>query len=292
MYIEMDRDSAEISAYIPCYNGGRYLEFAIRALLGQTFRPNEIIVIDDGSVDQTREIARGFPVRLISHTSNRGLAAARNTAIQNAKHEFIASIDADVVPEPTWLESLTQSILEYDAAGAGGRLIEKFTSSPADRWRATHMQQDLGSARAVITFSYQQRLAGFGTIFRKSALARVGGYDERYRSSYEDIDICRKLIGKGYTLIYEPRAIAYHIRRDSVYSVLRSQWGWDFWPEFYLGNYKNILRKLFKNYKWTRELIFQHMQSGDASLIAIDCAYLLYFCYWDMRYVLCNKSSH
>lgn len=113
-----------ISAYVPCYNAERYLKQTLLALSAQSHPPDEILVIDDGSSDQSAEIARQFPVRLIQHQRNRGLAAARNTAIQCAQHEFLAAVDADVVIEPEWLGCLFADInTDESIAGVGGRLV-------------------------------------------------------------------------------------------------------------------------------------------------------------------------
>jgi glycosyltransferase involved in cell wall biosynthesis len=68
----------KISLYIPCYNVEGHIERCIKGVLKQTLQPEKILVIDDGSTDRTAEIASNYPVKVIKHGSNRGLAAARN----------------------------------------------------------------------------------------------------------------------------------------------------------------------------------------------------------------------
>ena len=156
-----------LSVYIPCYNAARFIEASVNALLSQTRPPDEILVIDDGSPDNSAQLASRLPVRVIRHDKNKGLAAARNTAFLHATHPLVGAIDADVLPEPNWLEHLLTHFADPQVVGTGGRLIEAHHSRPADAWRATHMTQDLGTERIDIEYPSHKRLGGFGTIFRK-----------------------------------------------------------------------------------------------------------------------------
>ncbi len=260
----------ELSVYIPCFNVERYIETSIRCLLNQTRPPDEILVIDDGSTDRSIEIASRFPVRVIRHERNRGLAAARNTAFANAKYELVGAIDADVFAEPDWLERLLAHFDDERVAGTGGRLIEQFRDTPADEWRFLHLCQDLGEKRIDIEYPSHRRLGGFGTILRKTAVAGVGGYNERYRTNYEDCDMCERLLRAGYKLIFEPLAVSHHQRRDTVRSIVRSDWRSEFYTHYFHGGYNNIWLKLFFNFRTARVLAWKHIRMGRPSLVAID----------------------
>jgi len=85
-----------VTVVIPTYNYGRYICETVESALGQTYSPVEIIVVDDGSMDDTRErlATYGDRIRYI-HQQNRGLSAARNTGIQAARGEFVALLDSD-----------------------------------------------------------------------------------------------------------------------------------------------------------------------------------------------------
>ena len=121
---------ARITAYIPAYNVSEYLARTIEGLLAQTHPFDEILVIDDGSRDNSAEIASRYPqVTLIKHPVNRGLAAARNTAIRAARNELVASVDADVVADPNWITTLLPHLDDPKVAGAGGILIEGVQST-------------------------------------------------------------------------------------------------------------------------------------------------------------------
>lgn len=98
--------TACVSVVIPAYNYARYLGEAIDSVLAQTYREFEIIVVDDGSTDETAEVARGYGERIrYIHQENAGLSAARNTGIRAARYSFVAFLDADDLWKPEFLKS-------------------------------------------------------------------------------------------------------------------------------------------------------------------------------------------
>ena len=124
-----------LSAAVPCYNGMAYLGRALQALLDQTRPAHEIIVVDDGSSDGSADCARGYPVRLIQHAANQGLAAARNTALEAASGEVLVFVDVDALAAPNLLAVLAQGY-EHPTprlAGVGGQGIEANIVTRADR---------------------------------------------------------------------------------------------------------------------------------------------------------------
>ena len=273
-----------LSVYIPCYNAARFIEASVNALLSQTCPPDEILVIDDGSSDNSAQLASRLPVRVIRHDKNKGLAAARNTAFLHATHPLVGAIDADVLPEPNWLEHLLTHFADPQVVGTGGRLIEAHHSRPADAWRATHMTQDLGTERIDIEYPSHKRLGGFGTIFRKEAVLGVGGYNENYRTNYEDVDLCARLLKAGHKLIFEPRAVAFHQRRDSIGSVVRTSWHWDFYSHYFKGGYNYLWLKVFLNFRWARVLAWSHLRSKRFSLLLVDLPLPWILSAMDLRY--------
>lgn len=259
-----------LSVYIPCFNVEKYIETSIECLLKQTRPPDEILVIDDGSTDRRVELASRYPVRIIRHDRNRGLAAARNTAFANARHELVGAIDADVFVEQDWFEQLLVHFADERVAGAGGRMIEQFSSTPADAWRSIHMAQDLGEQRIDIEWPSHRCLGGFGTVLRKSAVESLGGYDEEFRTNYEDVNLCQRLVQARYKLVFEPRALARHQRRDTISSVVRTSWRWHFFYHYWRGGYNNIWLKLLFNFRWARVLMWQHIRTKRLTLLAVD----------------------
>src|SRR3989338_1636252 len=102
----------KVSLYIPCYNAQDTVRECLESVFGQTRAVDEIVVIDDGSTDSSIKIAKEYPVKVIRHEKNRGLAACRNSAFEFARNEIIASLDADCAAEPEWLEELMGCIID------------------------------------------------------------------------------------------------------------------------------------------------------------------------------------
>ena len=279
----------KVSLYVPCYNVGKYIAQCIDAVLKQTYPIDEILIIDDGSIDNTVEIVSKYPVRIIRHKENRGLAAARNTAFKNAKNDFVASLDADCLSELDWLEKLMQNFSNGNIAGVCGKLFEKYTDTIADKWRAVHMRQHWGEERIVNpTF-----LFGSSNVFRKNVVMRVGFYNEKYRTNYEDVDLSKRLLARNYKLIYEPQAIAYHLRKDTILSVLRAHWNWN----LYLGkrmpvNFHNFMRRIYGNLRWSRRFLITDFLRGRFSLLSINLFLFFHHSFCDLRYYLLPGSRN
>ncbi|MGA8073960.1 MAG: glycosyltransferase [Candidatus Acidiferrales bacterium] len=274
----------KISAYIPCYNVERYIGPTIEAMLAQTRPPDEFLIIDDGCTDGTLDIAAKYPVRIIRHEKNRGLAAGRNTAFANSQHELVAAMDSDAVAEKHWLESLHEAFNDPRVVGSGGRLLEKYREGAANAWRAAYMSQDLGETRIEIEWPSPKRLGGFGTLYRKSAVLAAGGYDEQYRTNYEDVDLCIRLLQAGHKMVFEPRAVAHHFRQDTVRSLLRTSWRWEFYMHYFNGGYNNIPLKLLHNFRWARAMMWNDWRDGRKSRLGVDALMPWYHCYADLCY--------
>jgi radical SAM superfamily enzyme YgiQ (UPF0313 family)/glycosyltransferase involved in cell wall biosynthesis len=210
-----------VTFYLPCYNVEKYIKQAIEGVLEQSYDIDEFLIIDDGSQDNSVNIACQYPVRIIDHPKNMGLGAVRNTAIENAKGVFLASIDTDAVPDPYWLERLMLTFSEDTVAGVGGKLIEQHTVTAVDRWRQVKMKQHHGDNVAE-----NVNLYGSNTVFLLQALKKIGGYNDNLRTNYEDIDLSIRLRSAGYKTVYNPEAICRHLRIDDVISAVDTLYNW------------------------------------------------------------------
>ena len=224
----MKEQLVKVTLYVPCYNVERFIDRTIPAILEQTYPIEEILLINDGSSDQTAAragrylVGTRYPVRLINHEKNLGLAPVRNTGVTNCKTPFIASLDGDVRPAPDWLEILMKEMEDPTLVGACGNMIEFYNQAPADHWRSTHMRQWWGETR-VVNPSF---LRGADNVFFADRLREVGLYEALNRTNGEDVTICHKLKARGYSFSYNPDARCYHLRRDTVKSVLNTFWRW------------------------------------------------------------------
>jgi GT2 family glycosyltransferase len=284
---------ADITAYIPAYNVAHFLPHSIESILAQTLPPAEILVIDDGSKDNSAEVAGRYSgVRVVRHDRNSGLAAARNTAFRASRCEFVASLDADCVADRTWLETLALQLSDAKIAGAGGFLVEGVQDSVADRWRSTHMRQEWGE-QAVRNPKF---LFGCNNIFRRSAVLDADGYDETMRTNGEDCDLSRRLRARNWELVYDPRARATHLRSDSVKSILDTYWRW--WKSGVNAYAEGIsLRSvvghaIFVHFRQTfLELLDEDVRAKRFELLPLDFLLPAYLPYRDFRLWLASSGN-
>ena len=232
-----------ISVVVCTYNGSRTLRDCLEGVAALDYPDLDAIVVDDGSTDSVPEIAAEFPVRLI-RTANRGLSAARNTGWQAARGEIVAYLDDDARPDPHWLRYLAHAYASGDHVAIGGPNI----APPGDGWIADAVANAPGGPMHVLVSDTEaEHIPGCNMSFRRSALEAVGGFDPRYRTAGDDVDLCWRLMDRGGTIGFHPGAMVWHHRRNSVRTYWRQQLGYgraealleQKWPERYnvLGHY-------------------------------------------------------
>jgi glycosyltransferase involved in cell wall biosynthesis len=188
-----------ISVVVPCYNGGKFIDQLVASLAAQTFRNFETIIVDDGSSDpftQTKLATLNPAIRVI-HQENRRMAAARNSGIAAARADLIMILDCDDLLESTFLEE-TFDVMKLAPAEVG--------------FVFTH--ERFAGARKGIYIKYFnpfdqlfKNVLGYSMLVRKSALRKVGGYDESMRDGYEDWEFNIRLIFAGYRGIEIPKPL-------------------------------------------------------------------------------------
>jgi glycosyltransferase involved in cell wall biosynthesis len=115
-----------VSVIIPVYNGEQYVKSCLDMMVAQSYKNLEIIVIDDGSADQSAAMTEGYPIKLVKHEKNRGLSAARNTGIDVAKGEFVHFMDVDDEINSDYYKSMVEAISETGSdIACGGMINEK-----------------------------------------------------------------------------------------------------------------------------------------------------------------------
>ena len=226
-----------VSVVVCSYNGARTIGQCLQSLAGLEYPDYEVIVIDDGSTDATRAIARQHGVRLLS-TPNRGLSAARNSGLELATGEIVAYIDDDAYADPHWLTYLAATFLTTDHVGVGGPNVPP----PGDGDVAHAVAAAPGGPVHVLLSDREaEHLPGCNMAFRRSALAAIGGFDPRFRTAGDDVDVCWRLRDRGGTLGFSAGALVWHHRRGSVRAYWRQQVGYGRaesllerkWPERY-----------------------------------------------------------
>ena len=213
----------KVTVIIVNWNGEGFLERCLGALMDQTVKPHEIIVVDNASSDGSVAIIKRFPsVRLILPGQNTGFARGNNLAIDAASFEsvWIALINPDAFAEPRWLEALLL------AAGAnpkfyafGSRLVNfadpEVFDGTGDAYHLSGLVWRTGHGQSVSTTEDPPREmfspCAAAAMYRREALAHIGGFDEDYFCYVEDVDLGFRLRLAGFRCLYVPQSVAHHV---------------------------------------------------------------------------------
>jgi glycosyltransferase involved in cell wall biosynthesis len=213
-----------VSIIVPAYNAAVYLSYAIDSVLAQTYPGWEIVIVDDGSTDNTREVVDSYRPKLQGklqyiHQPNRGLPAARNTGIRAARGEFIALLDADDV----WLpHRLARGLAVLDAHPETG-LVHARVVRIDPRGSVTgqlKVEPKYMSGRiACYIYTRRAHIVCPTVMFRRSCLEAVGWFDEAMQAT-EDRDLWFR-IALRYQVAYIDEVLAqYRISPSSMTSNL------------------------------------------------------------------------
>ena len=268
-----------ISVVVCSYNGARTIRDTLEGLKQIDYPDYEVIVVNDGSKDATPEIAARYDVRLIS-TENRGLSSARNTGWQAATGEIVAYIDDDAYPDPHWLKFLAHTFMTTKHVGVGGPNI-----APAGDGAIADCVANApgGPVHVLLSDTVAEHIPGCNMAFRRSALAEIGGFDHRYRTAGDDVDVCWRLMQRGGTLGFHAGAMDWHHRRNSLLMYWRQQKGYgkaealleEKWPERYnaMGHLKWFGRLYGKGLTQPLALRRSHVYHGAWGTAAYQSLY-------------------
>ncbi len=253
-------DHPGVSVVIPSYNHALFLAGAVGSVLCQTYSPVEIIVVDDGSTDHTREVvaAYGERVRYI-HKLNAGLAAARNTGIAASRFQFVAFLDAD----DEWLPDMLCRIMatfarlpeEYGLVACRYRWMDKAGAELSQKMRMDDSEGEVTSDDLVM----MNRFAADTVVVKRSVLEQAGLFDTTLTSS-EDRDMWIRVAQHGR--IYRLSETLVRVR---VHSGSMSTHG-----DRMKRNMKRVLQKVRQNDRrlqqnilfWARAHAFLHYQTA------------------------------
>jgi GT2 family glycosyltransferase len=211
-----------VSVVVCTYNGSRTLEQCLRSLLALDYPDYEVIVVDDGSTDNTRDILARFPRVRAIHQPNRGLSAARNVGLRAATGPIVAYTDSDCYADPDWLTHLVDHLARSGAAAVGGPNL-----SPEEGRVAACVAAAPGQPTHVLESDQTaEHVPGCNMAFRREALEAINGFDPQYRKAGDDVDVCWRLQQAGYWITFAPGAFVWHHRRQTPRTYLRQQAGY------------------------------------------------------------------
>jgi GT2 family glycosyltransferase len=210
----------QVAAVIPNWNGAARLARLFEGLAAQTYPIHRVLVVDNGSTDNSALVAASAGAAVIQLAVNTGFSHAVNCGIRAAAAEWILILNNDVLPEPDWLEILMQTAAETKGQAwfVTGKLLDAARKDRLDgafdaicrgacAWRCGHGRPD----SPVWNQPREIRFAPLtAALFRAELFERVGLLDETMESYLEDIDLGIRCAALGLTGRYAPQAVAYH----------------------------------------------------------------------------------
>jgi GT2 family glycosyltransferase len=228
-----------VGVVIPTWNRSALLAQVLGDLRRQTYPIERVIVVDDGSTDDSAAVAMRAGAEVLALGANRGFAAAVNRGIEQSGSEWIAILNNDITLEPDWLARLMAALESSISWFATGKLLDASAHDRIDgsfdavcrggcAWRCGHGRLDSEVWNQPRTI----QIAPFtAAVFRRDLFRRVGLLDEQFESYLEDVDFGLRCAELGLSGLYEPEAIAYHAgsatlgewHRDTVRRTARNQ---------------------------------------------------------------------
>ena len=210
----------EVSVVIVTWNGRRYLDACLRAVEAQQGVSAEVIVVDNASTDGTAEFVRTrFPhVRVIVLAENRGFAAGNNAGAREAHGDYVAFLNNDTVADSSWLRALRAGVeLASGFALATSRIVYMHDPGVIDsagdglfRWGGAFKRYHGEPAELAGTAAEVFGVCGGACLMPKAIFDELGGFDEDFFASHEDVDLSYRARLRGYRCRYVPEAIVRH----------------------------------------------------------------------------------
>ncbi|MGZ5023241.1 MAG: glycosyltransferase [Chthoniobacterales bacterium] len=212
-----------VSVIVCSYNGARTLPACLDSL-GTLDYPNyEVILVDDGSTDNTAEIAARYPQVKFIQQKNHGLSHARNTGARAARGEVLAYTDSDCMADRDWLYFLINTLLSGNYAGVGGPNVPP----PAQDWiQACVAAAPGGPSHVLLTDTVAEHIPGCNMAWYRWAFDNVGGFDVDYHKAGDDVDFCWRVQQSGHEVAFSPSAVVWHHRRFTLRAFQRQQEGY------------------------------------------------------------------
>jgi len=211
-------DLPQVSVIVPVYNGAETLSGCLEALCDSDYGNFDILVVNDGSTDNTIGVASRYPCHLVDLPQNVGAARAKNAGAERATGEILFFTDDDVLVQPDTLSLVVEILSDPDVDGVVGLLSEQcphgdFASQFKNLW---------------MHFTYRRQPRRVGLFFtsaaaiRRAFFLREGGFDSNYKgaSITEDIEFGQRLLSKDYQVVLDQRLTVRHNKRYTMREVL------------------------------------------------------------------------
>ena len=215
------------SIIIPTFNGASRIGNCLDSLVNQTTdRDIEILVVDDGSTDNTADVVRSYSsVRLVTQ-ANAGPASARNRGAMEARGTILLFTDDDCVPMPDWLEAMLEPFKDTEVVGAKG-VYRTHQKSLAARFVQIEYEDKYRLMAGLPSIDF---IDTYSAAFRRHRFLEMTGYDTSFPvACAEDIELSYRMSARGWKMKFVPAAIVYHTHPDTFLRYLKKKYKFAFW---------------------------------------------------------------
>ncbi len=247
-----------VSIIIPCWNARNYIEKCFNSVKAQSYASIEVVVVDNGSSDDSKELIRrlsnGLKISIIENRKNLGFSKALNQGIEASKGEFVLALNLDVELMPDYIEKLVAAFKDPSIGSATGKLYrlpemtggKKILDSTGHVLLASRVVLNRGDEEEDVSqFDAKKKIFGVcaaAAMYRREMLEQVkisGEYfDSDFFASYEDVDLDWRAANAGWNSIFAPEAVGYHVRRA---------FGWNATDEMLSNSRRNKFLSVVKN---------------------------------------------
>ncbi len=216
------RPPLRVSVVMPVLNAGHLLEECIKALKESSYPVWEIIVVDDGSTDESAMVARGLGCVVVATEGRLGPGAARNLGASRASGDVLFFIDADVVVRSNTVERVISAL---DDTGLDGVMAVQDPCMRFDDACSRYKNLWMYHTYAVRAGDAVPLFYTTAAAIRRKAFLAAGGFDLNYGTpNIEDTDFGQKLASLGYRITVDQEALVEHVKKYSLRSLLRADW--------------------------------------------------------------------
>lgn len=254
-----------VAVIVLSWNGERFLNACLEAVLAQTYPGLEVLVVDNASTDQSAAIVQAFAprVRLIEAAENLGFAGGNNVGVRATQADIVILLNQDTVVQPGWLQAMVEPFTNEEVGIVGGKGLypDGKTIQHAGAWvkpgdaSTEHIgvgQPDDGQFNQLADMDY---VTGASFAIHRRVLESLGGLDEAYYPAfYEEVDYCYRARRAGFRVVYQPQAVFLHYESASLAAQNYARLS---------ALHRNRLRFVMRHWAWPELTTFGQVEQVD-----------------------------
>ncbi|VVB60031.1 Glycosyltransferase AglI [uncultured archaeon] len=230
-----------ISVIIPAYNSEKTIRGCLQALQSQSIKDIEVIVVDDGSSDDTASIVKSFKNVKFFKRQHKGPASERNFGAKMAKGEILLFTDSDCEPDKNWVSEMVAPFKsDKSVVGVSGtyRTRQKELIARFAQYEIEERHEKMAKAGSI------DFIGTFSAGYRKEIFDKFGGFDESFSTSAgEDPELSFRIAEAGYKMVFAPKAFVYHTHPNTLRKYLKQKYRNAFWRVAVYAKRKKTFRK-------------------------------------------------